>query len=140
MESIQKLPDLEMAGSLDNVESAPLIHHSLPDPNLDVCVYIEQSVPDDTLPPPACTPAAASSFSSFKQLGFLDRFLAIWIFLAMAIGIILGNFVPNTGSALQRGQFANVSIPIGTKPLLLALHVLMPSSDRPAGHDVPHPD
>lgn len=31
----------------------------------------------------------------------------------MAIGIILGNFVPNTGPALQKGQFVGVSIPIG---------------------------
>jgi ACR3 family arsenite transporter len=51
--------------------------------------------------------------SAFKQLGLLDRFLAIWIFLAMAIGIILGNFVPSTGPALQRGKFVGVSIPIG---------------------------
>lgn len=50
--------------------------------------------------------------SSFKQLGFLDRFLAIWIFLAMAIGIILGYFVPETGPTLQRGQFIGVSIPL----------------------------
>lgn len=51
--------------------------------------------------------------SAFKQLGLLDRFLAIWIFLAMAIGIILGNFVPSTGPTLQRGKFVGVSIPIG---------------------------
>ena len=51
--------------------------------------------------------------SAFKNLGILDRFLAVWIFLAMAIGIILGNFVPSTGPALQRGQFVGVSIPIG---------------------------
>ena len=51
--------------------------------------------------------------SSFKQLGFLDRYLAVWIFLAMAIGILLGYFVPGTSAALQRGQFAGVSIPIG---------------------------
>ncbi|GAB1208817.1 hypothetical protein APSETT445_007580 [Aspergillus pseudonomiae] len=31
----------------------------------------------------------------------------------MAIGIILGNFVPNTGPALQQGKFVGVSIPIG---------------------------
>jgi arsenite transporter len=54
-----------------------------------------------------------SKQSSFKSLGLLDRFLAIWIFLAMAIGIILGNFVPNTGPALKRGSFVGVSIPIG---------------------------
>lgn len=57
--------------------------------------------------------------SAFKSLGILDRFLAIWIFLAMAIGIILGNFVPNTGPALQRGTFVGVSIPIGAKVLNL---------------------
>lgn len=51
--------------------------------------------------------------STFKNLGWLDRFLAVWIFLAMAIGIILGNFVENTGPALQKGQFVGVSIPIG---------------------------
>lgn len=52
--------------------------------------------------------------SMFSSLGLLDRFLAIWIFLAMAIGIILGNFVPSTGPALQRGKFVGVSVPIGT--------------------------
>ena len=51
--------------------------------------------------------------SAFKALGWLDRFLALWIFLAMAVGIILGNFVPNTGPALQTGRFVGVSVPIG---------------------------
>ena len=55
----------------------------------------------------------ASKASAFKALGLLDRFLALWIFLAMAVGIILGNFVPNTGPALQRGKFVGVSVPIG---------------------------
>lgn len=52
--------------------------------------------------------------SAFKSLGLLDRFLALWIFLAMLIGILLGNFVPNTGPALQKGKFVGVSVPIGT--------------------------
>jgi ACR3 family arsenite transporter len=55
----------------------------------------------------------ATKTSAFKGLGLLDRFLAVWILLAMAIGIILGNFVPNTGPALQKGKFVGVSIPIG---------------------------
>ena len=48
-----------------------------------------------------------------KGLSFLDRFLVIWIILAMAIGIILGNLVPSTGPALQKGKFVGVSLPIG---------------------------
>jgi arsenite transporter len=51
--------------------------------------------------------------SAFKSLGWLDRFLALWIFLAMVIGVLLGNFVPETGPALQKGKFVGVSIPIG---------------------------
>ncbi|ESZ98863.1 arsenical-resistance protein [Sclerotinia borealis F-4128] len=50
--------------------------------------------------------------SLYKSLGWLDRLLALWIFLAMAIGIILGNFVPNAGPALQKGDFVGVSVPI----------------------------
>lgn len=59
------------------------------------------------------SPKEAEKTSAFKSLGFLDKFLALWIFLAMAIGIILGNFVPNTGPALQKGTFVGVSVPIG---------------------------
>lgn len=51
--------------------------------------------------------------SVFKALGWLDRFLAVWIFLAMLVGILLGNFVPETGPALEKGKFVGVSVPIG---------------------------
>lgn len=56
---------------------------------------------------------APDKVSAFKGLGWLDRFLALWILLAMAIGILLGNFVPNTGPALQKGRFVGVPVPIG---------------------------
>lgn len=48
-----------------------------------------------------------------KGLSLLDRFLVIWIILAMAIGILLANLVPATGPALRKGEFVGVSIPIG---------------------------
>lgn len=51
--------------------------------------------------------------SSFKSLGVLDQYLALWIFLAMAVGILLGNFVASVGPSLQKGEFVGVSIPIG---------------------------
>lgn len=65
-----------------------------------------KQTPDDV-------PAETKHTSAFKQLGLLDRLLAVWIFLAMAVGIILGNFVPSTGPALQKGKFVGVSVPIG---------------------------
>jgi len=52
-----------------------------------------------------------------RGLSFLDRFLVIWIVLAMAIGIVLGNTVDSVGPALQKGEFVGVSIPIGAFPL-----------------------
>lgn len=57
--------------------------------------------------------SAATKTSAFKSLGILDRFLAVWIFLAMLVGILLGNFVPGTGDALEKGKFVGVSVPIG---------------------------
>jgi len=75
---------------------------------------------DPELPPHGCPQDGPSS--AFKSLGWLDRFLAVWIFLSMAIGILLGNFVPNTGPALQKGKFVGVSVPIGmSKCSLLVL-------------------
>lgn len=56
--------------------------------------------------------------SIFRGLGILDRYLALWIFLAMAIGIILGNFVDNIGRSLQKGALVGVSLPIGKLSML----------------------
>ncbi|KAI9702957.1 MAG: hypothetical protein M1836_008171 [Candelina mexicana] len=64
---------------------------------------------------------APDKVSVFEGLGWLDRFLALWILLAMAIGIILGNFVPQTGPALQKGKFVGVSVPIATAIGLLIM-------------------
>lgn len=82
-----------------------------------------------------------SQQSAFKGLGLLDRFLAVWIFLAMAIGIILGNFVENTGPALQKGKFVGVSIPIGiysSFPEKQSYKLTVPSYRSPS-YDVPYP-
>lgn len=58
-------------------------------------------------------PTDHTKTSAFKGLGWLDRALPAWIFFAMLTGILLGNFVPSTGPALQKGKFVGVSIPIG---------------------------
>lgn len=71
-----------------------------------------------------------SQSSAFRSLGWLDRFLALWIFLAMAVGIILGNTVPGTGPALQKGEFVGVSVPIGEWWRALLYVVLIPELAR----------
>lgn len=59
-----------------------------------------------------------------KGLSFLDRFLVIWILLAMAIGIILSNLVPSTGPDLQQSTFVGVSVPIAVGLLVMMYPIL----------------
>ena len=75
----------------------------------------ETAGPSDTDPEMANVQQSPARYKSpYAGLGWLDRLLVLWIFLAIVIGILLGNFVENVGPALQRGQFVGVSIPIGT--------------------------
>lgn len=83
---------------------------------------------------------STTKVSAFKSLGLLDRFLAIWVLLAMVVGILLGNFVPSSGPALQKGKFVGVSVPIGkeSKGLALSYQLIMISCGV-VGHDVSNP-
>lgn len=46
------------------------------------------------------------------RLSFLDRYLTVWIFAAMALGLGLGTLVPNFAELLSRMQVGTTSIPI----------------------------
>ena len=54
-----------------------------------------------------------------KRLSFLDRYLTLWIFAAMALGILLGYFVPAVPLALDAMSVGNTSIPIAIGLILM---------------------
>ncbi|WP_115463115.1 ACR3 family arsenite efflux transporter [Winogradskyella aurantiaca] len=47
-----------------------------------------------------------------KRLGFLDRYLTLWIFLAMAIGVALGFFIPSISEVIDSFSVGTTNIPI----------------------------
>ncbi|MEX3743785.1 ACR3 family arsenite efflux transporter [Lysinibacillus xylanilyticus] len=53
-----------------------------------------------------------SNESLTKQLSFLDRYLTLWIFVAMGIGVLLSITMPNIGEALESMSVGTTSIPI----------------------------
>lgn len=61
-----------------------------------------------------CTPAVEN-----KKLSFLDSYLTLWIFIAMALGVAIGYFSPNTSKYIESMSSGTTNIPLAIGLILM---------------------
>lgn len=54
-----------------------------------------------------------------KKLGFLDRYLTLWIFMAMAIGVGIGYFIPSSSNLINSFSSGTTNIPLAIGLILM---------------------
>jgi ACR3 family arsenite transporter len=72
----------------------------------------------------ASATSTAEDSSVVAKLSTLDRFLAVWILLAMTIGLGLGRVVPGMNDALAKVEIGGISVPIAIGLLIMMYPVL----------------
>ena len=55
---------------------------------------------------------ASSAEETAGNMPFFERYLSVWVALAIIAGVALGQFAPAVPDALSRFEYAQVSIPI----------------------------
>ena len=74
-----------------------------------------------TLPPTSCPPAAPPT----QGMSVFERYLTVWVFLCIVVGIGLGQLWPGAFQAIGRMEVAQVNLPVGVLIWVMVIPMLM---------------
>ena len=74
-----------------------------------------------TLPPTSCPPAAPPT----QGMSAFERYLTVWVFLCIVVGIALGQLWPGAFQAIGRMEVAQVNLPVGVLIWVMVIPMLM---------------
>lgn len=66
-----------------------------------------------------------SNDNKSSGIGFFQKYLTIWVLICMAIGILIGKFIPSIPQFLNKFEYAQVSIPIAILIWLMIYPMMM---------------
>ena len=74
-----------------------------------------------TLTPTSCPPAAPAT----QGMSVFERYLTVWVFLCIVVGIALGQLWPGAFQAIGRMEVAQVNLPVGVLIWVMVIPMLM---------------
>ena len=74
-----------------------------------------------TLTPTSCPPAASAT----QGMSVFERYLTVWVFLCIVVGIGLGQLWPGAFQAIGRMEVAQVNLPVGVLIWVMVIPMLM---------------